>query len=48
MISRSAPGRRNVYRIFSADALISALATVWAGELESVLTRGLLMKLGRG
>jgi len=47
MISRSEPGSRNVYKIFSALALISALATVCAGESEFVGER-LVMKLALG
>ena len=49
MISRSEPGKRKVYRIFSALALMSSLATVCAGEFELVRPgEPLVMKLGLG
>lgn len=48
MISRSAPGSRNVYRIFSADARMSWRETVCAGELESVKSRPGLAVMGLG
>ena len=47
IISRSEPGSKNVYRIFSALALISALATVCAGESELV-GEPFVMKLALG
>lgn len=47
IISLSEPASKYVYRIFSALARRSALATWCAGEFESdVVRRALLMKLG--